>query len=224
MVENGLSLCSLPHKAFDLGAIAISDDHKVLVPAIFRGGGEWVARFLRVSGPSRGAASGRASGPCGVRVAPQGGVAGAGASVRARGRRVTALVTGYRRFPSRCDRMRRHTLTRTPENSPWLYLVWRSRRGIRAAIHPSISDSSQPTALVVSLRLEGNCPRHSRRQSVVRDSPVRAQTSRHRRKRAGERPTCAGWSDASVPSWLSRALLYIAVSDSLALPTIAPTH
>ena len=86
-------------------------------------------------------------------------------------------------------------------------MVWRSRRAIRVAIHPSTSVSSQPTALVVSLRLEGNCPRHSRRQSVVRDSPVRAQTSRHRRKRAGERPTCAGWSDASVPSWLSRALL-----------------
>jgi hypothetical protein len=50
-------------------------------------------------------------------------------------------------------------------------------------------------------------PRHSKRQSVVQDSPVRAQTSRHRRKRAGERPTCAGWSDASLPSWLSRALL-----------------
>ena len=31
MVESGLSLCSLHHKAFDLGAIAISDDHKVLV-------------------------------------------------------------------------------------------------------------------------------------------------------------------------------------------------
>jgi hypothetical protein len=87
------------------------------------------------------------------------------------------------------------------------HLGWRSRRDARVAIHPSISDSSQPTAFVVSLRLEGNCPRHSRRQSVVRDSPVRAQTSRHRRKRAGERPTCAGWSDASVPSWLSRALL-----------------
>jgi hypothetical protein len=87
------------------------------------------------------------------------------------------------------------------------HLGWCSRRDTRVAIHPSISDSSQPTAFVVSLRLEGNCPRHSRRQSVVRDSPVRAQTSRHRRKRAGERPTCAGWSDASVPSWLSRALL-----------------
>jgi hypothetical protein len=87
------------------------------------------------------------------------------------------------------------------------HLGWRSRRDARVAIHPSISDSSQPTAFVVSLRLEGNCPRHSRRQSAVRDSPVRAQTSRHRRKRAGERPTCAGCSDASVPSWLSRALL-----------------
>jgi putative restriction endonuclease len=50
MVENGLSLCSLHHKAFDLGAIAISDDHKVLVSRDFRGGGEWEARFLRVSG------------------------------------------------------------------------------------------------------------------------------------------------------------------------------
>ena len=87
------------------------------------------------------------------------------------------------------------------------HLGWRSRRAARVAIHPSISDSSQPTAFVVSLLLKGNCPRHSRRQSVVRDSPERAQTSRHRRKRAGERPTCAGWSDASVPSWLSRALL-----------------
>jgi len=82
-----------------------------------------------------------------------------------------------------------------------------SRRDTRVAIHPSISDSTQPTAFVVSLRLEGNCSRHSSRQGVVRDSPVRAQTSRHRRKRAGERPTCTGWSDASVPSWLSRALL-----------------
>jgi putative restriction endonuclease len=50
VVENGLSLCSLHHKAFDLGAIAISDDHKVLVSRDFRGGGEWEARFLRVSG------------------------------------------------------------------------------------------------------------------------------------------------------------------------------
>jgi hypothetical protein len=36
---------------------------------------------------------------------------------RARGRRVTALVTGYRRLPSLCDRMRRHTATRIPDNS-----------------------------------------------------------------------------------------------------------
>jgi putative restriction endonuclease len=50
VVANGLSLCSLHHKAFDLGAIAISDDHKVLVSRDFRGGGEWEARFLRVSG------------------------------------------------------------------------------------------------------------------------------------------------------------------------------
>ena len=88
-----------------------------------------------------------------------------------------------------------------------LHLGWRSRRDTRVAIHFSISDSSQPTAFVVSLRLEGDCPRHSRRQSVVRDSPVRAQTSRHQRKRAGERPTCSGRSDASVPSLVSRALL-----------------
>jgi predicted restriction endonuclease len=39
VVENGLSLCSLHHKAFDLGAIAISDDHKVLASRDFRGGG-----------------------------------------------------------------------------------------------------------------------------------------------------------------------------------------
>jgi predicted restriction endonuclease len=50
VVENGLCLCSLHHKAFDLGAIALSDDHKVLVSREFRGGREWVARFLRVSG------------------------------------------------------------------------------------------------------------------------------------------------------------------------------
>src|SRR5262245_32024278 len=87
------------------------------------------------------------------------------------------------------------------------HLGWRSRLDTRVAIHSSTSASSQPTVFVVSWRLEGNCPRHSRRQSVVRDSPVRAQTSRHRRKWAGERPTCAGWSDASVRSWLSRALL-----------------
>jgi predicted restriction endonuclease len=43
---DGLSLA----RAFDLGAIAISDDHKVLVSRDFRGGGEWEARFLRVSG------------------------------------------------------------------------------------------------------------------------------------------------------------------------------
>ena len=36
VIENGLSLCSLHHKAFDLGAIAISDDHKVLVSRDFR--------------------------------------------------------------------------------------------------------------------------------------------------------------------------------------------
>ncbi len=50
VVENGLSLCSLHHRAFDLGAIASSDDHKVPVSRDFRGGGEWEARFLRVSG------------------------------------------------------------------------------------------------------------------------------------------------------------------------------
>jgi putative restriction endonuclease len=50
VVENGLSLCSLHHMAFDLGAIALSDDHKVLVSREFRGGREWGARFLRVSG------------------------------------------------------------------------------------------------------------------------------------------------------------------------------
>jgi hypothetical protein len=108
---------------------------------------------------------------------------------------------------SLCHRVRCRAAMRMSDESPSLHLAWRSRRDTRVAIHPSISDSSQPTAFVVSLRLEGNCPRHSRRQSVVRDSPVRAQTSRHRRKRAGERPTCAGCSDASVPSWLSRALL-----------------
>jgi len=81
---------------------------------------------------------------------------------------------------------------RMSDESPSLHLAWRSRRDTRVAIHPSISDSSQPTAFVVSLRLEGNCPRHSRRQSVVLDSPVRAQTSRHRRSRAGELPACAG--------------------------------
>src|SRR5262245_55676680 len=71
VVENGLCLCSLHHKAFDLGAIAISDDHKVLVSRDFRGGREWEARFLRVSGAPL-VASGRASGPFGVcGVAPQ---------------------------------------------------------------------------------------------------------------------------------------------------------
>ena len=35
---------SLHHKAFDLGAIAISDDHRVLVSRDFRVGGEWEAR------------------------------------------------------------------------------------------------------------------------------------------------------------------------------------
>jgi hypothetical protein len=51
VVENGLSLCSLHHKVFDLGAIAISDEYKVLVSRDFRGGGEWVARFLRSAVP-----------------------------------------------------------------------------------------------------------------------------------------------------------------------------
>jgi len=37
VVENGLSLCSLHHEAFDLGAIATSDDHKILVSRDFRG-------------------------------------------------------------------------------------------------------------------------------------------------------------------------------------------
>jgi putative restriction endonuclease len=58
VVENGLSLCSLHHKAFDLGAIAISDDHKVLVSRDFRGSGEWEARFLRVSAPLMGPQAG----------------------------------------------------------------------------------------------------------------------------------------------------------------------
>ena len=97
--------------------------------------------------------------------------------------------------------------TRRSDESPSLHLAWRSRGDTRVAIHPSTSVSSHPTVFVVSWRLHGNCPRHSRRQSVVRDSPVRAQTSRHRRRRAGERPACAGCSDASVPSSLTRAFL-----------------
>jgi putative restriction endonuclease len=81
VVENGLSLCSLHHKAFDLGAIAISDDRKVLVSRDFRGGWEWEARFLRVSGaPLVWLASGRASGPCGVCGVPR-----AASPVRVRG-------------------------------------------------------------------------------------------------------------------------------------------
>ena len=71
--------------------------------------------------------------------------------------------------------------------------------------NPLFNLSLQPT--VVSWRLEGNCPRHSRRQSVVRDSPVRAQTSRHRRRRAGERPACAGCLPVFVASSRTRALL-----------------
>jgi hypothetical protein len=113
--------------------------------------------------------------------------------------------------PATAGRLRSVTGGATPQRisdeSPSPHLAWRSRRDTRVAIQSSTSASSQPTVFVVSWRLEGNCPRHSRRQSVVRDSPVRAQTSRHRRRRAGERPACAGWSDASVPSWLSRALL-----------------
>src|SRR5262249_4382172 len=90
---------------------------------------------------------------------------------------------------------------------PSLHLAWRCRRDTRVAIHSSTSASSQPTVFVASWRLEGNCPRHSRRQSVVRDSPVRAQTSRRRRRRAGERPASAGCSPVSVASWRTRALL-----------------
>ena len=71
--------------------------------------------------------------------------------------------------------------------------------------NPLFNLSLQPT--VVSWRLEGNCPRHSRRQSVVRDSPVRAQTSRHRRRRAGAGPACAGCSLVSVASSRTRAFL-----------------
>jgi hypothetical protein len=103
----------------------------------------------------------------------------------------------HRRPASLRARMRCHAATRISDESPSLHLAWRSRGDTRVAIHPSTSVSSQPTVFVVSWRLEGNCPRHSRRQSVIRDSPVRVQTSRHRRKRAGERAACAGCSAAS---------------------------
>jgi hypothetical protein len=114
-----------------------------------------------------------------------------------RNRRSASLCTGCCVTPA----------TRRSDESPSLHLAWRSRGDTRVAIHPSTSASSHPTVFVVSWRLDGNCPRHSSRQSVVRDSPVRAQTSRHRRKRAGERPGCTGCSAAFVPSSLTRALL-----------------
>lgn len=37
-VENGLCLCSIHHKLFDLGALTVTDDHRVAVSGHFRGG------------------------------------------------------------------------------------------------------------------------------------------------------------------------------------------
>jgi hypothetical protein len=93
VVENGLSLCSLHHKAFDLGAIAISDDHKVLVSHDFRAAGNGPLPAGQWCTP-RGASSGRASDPCGLcGLAPQGGVPRAASSVRARDRELRTLVS-----------------------------------------------------------------------------------------------------------------------------------
>src|SRR5262245_12376089 len=108
---------------------------------------------------------------------------------------------------SLCHRVRCRAAMRISDESPSLHLVWHSRRDTRVAIHSSTSAFSQPTLFVLSWQLEGNCPGHSRRQSVVRDSCVRAQTSRHRRRRAGERSACAGCSPVSVASSRTRALL-----------------
>ena len=156
----------------------------------------------------RGAASERASGPCGVcGVAPQGGVPRAASSFRVRRGGVRALVTGHRRSASLCDGIRCHACNQEIGRIT-VVSFGVAITGGHTGCNPSFDLGLQPpTVFVVSCRLDGNCPRHSRRQSVVRDSPVRAQTSRHRRKRAGERSGCAGCSAASVSSSLPRALL-----------------
>jgi putative restriction endonuclease len=45
-LDNGLCLCSLHHKLFDLGAMGISADHKVTVSLHFVGHGEMADRFV----------------------------------------------------------------------------------------------------------------------------------------------------------------------------------
>lgn len=46
LVENGLALCSLHHKALDCGAMGLTEDHHVLISADLRGG-EAVTDLLR---------------------------------------------------------------------------------------------------------------------------------------------------------------------------------
>jgi putative restriction endonuclease len=58
-VENGLCLCSLHHKALDLGAIGLSEDRTLLVSQAFLGGARWKELFLvfageKVLGPQAG--------------------------------------------------------------------------------------------------------------------------------------------------------------------------
>jgi hypothetical protein len=149
-VENGLSSCSLHHKAFDLGAIAISDDHKVLVSRDFRGGGEWEARSLRVSGASP---VGPQAGEPPVRVSLRGTARRsprAASSGRVRRGGVRALVTGHRRSASLCDRMRCHACNEGIGRITVASFGVTPPRDTRVAIHPSTSVSSQPTVFVVS--------------------------------------------------------------------------
>lgn len=46
IVQNGLCLCTLHHKAFDLGAVTISEDHEVLLSADLSGGQHFSPLFL----------------------------------------------------------------------------------------------------------------------------------------------------------------------------------
>jgi putative restriction endonuclease len=47
--DNGLCLCTFHHKAFDRGAIGLTDDHRVLVSQHVRGStgiDEWLLQFV----------------------------------------------------------------------------------------------------------------------------------------------------------------------------------